>query len=86
MKLLQPEVETMIANMIYEICEVKIDDRDQHLLSKSASISVVDYLYVIDALEKRFDLPVAKIMEKNSYEVFTIRNLAEKICALLRKK
>ena len=82
MKLSQQEVETMIADTIYEICDMKVNDRDKHLLCKSIPISVVDYLYVFDALEHKLDLPVAKILEKNSCEVFTIRNLAEKICAL----
>jgi hypothetical protein len=81
MKLSQHEVETMIADTIDKICNVKVEDREQHLLSEGIPVSVVDYLYVLDALEDKLKLPIAEILEKNNYEVFTIRNLAEKICS-----
>ena len=79
MKRSQQEVETVIAETINEVCNIQVEDFDQHLLSENIHVSVVEYLYVLDALENKLNFSVANILEKNGYEVFTIRNLAKKI-------
>jgi DNA-dependent RNA polymerase auxiliary subunit epsilon len=75
----QKEICNIIVDTIEEICKIKIDNFDRNLLGNSYPIPVAEFLYVFVELEKKLNIPVAKILEYNSYEVFTVNRLSEEI-------
>ena len=76
------EIEQLIVNIIKDVCEINITDKDLNLLSDKAEITMADFLYVFDELEKQLNLPVVSILEHNDYTVFTVRNIASEIFKL----
>ncbi|RDU23771.1 hypothetical protein [Anaerosacchariphilus polymeriproducens] len=73
------DVEKRIQNTIYKICGKKIEDINSNLLSEKNQVILVDWLYVLEELEKNYHYPVYKILEKSNYTIFTIHNLAKRI-------
>lgn len=76
------EVETRIQNTIYKICGKKMEDINSNLLSEKNQMILVDWLYVLEELEKNYHYPVYEILENSDYTIFTIRNLAKRICGI----
>jgi len=79
-------IEQLLVSIIKDICEINVDDKDLNLLSDEADITMADFLYVFDILEKQLDLPVVSILEHNDYTVFTVRNIASEIYKLQLNK
>lgn len=73
-------IEKKIQETIYEVCGKKIEDVNSYLLSVKNEVILADWLYVLEELEKNYQYPVFKILEKNDYTIFTIHNLAQGIC------
>lgn len=73
-------IEKKIQDTIFEVCGKKIEDVNSYLLSVKNEVILVDWLYVLEELEKNYQYPVFQILEKNDYTIFTIHNLAQGIC------
>ena len=79
------QLEQIVRDTVYEVVGVRIDDRDQHLLSDKSRIFPVDFLYIFDRLEKQLHCPVYTILQQHDYSVLTIANLASALEALLQE-
>lgn len=65
--------------IIKECTGVLIDNTEANLLEDTWGIPTVDWLYVIQEIEKRFRINLSEIIAEESFEFFTIKNIAKKI-------
>lgn len=77
------QIEQLIVETIDAVTGVKITDYNQHLLSAELEIRTVDFLYIIDELEKRIGHPITKLFEKEEYTVFNVKNLSVAIIKVI---
>ncbi len=72
-------VRQMIRAAIQKYTGILVENDDRHLMADDVAIALVDFLYVFRELEESLGFPVAKVLEKRDYTVFTINNLADAI-------
>lgn len=65
--------------IIKECTGVFIDNTEANLLEDIWGIPTVDWLYVIREIEKRFRINLSEIIADESFEFFTIKNIAKRI-------
>lgn len=78
MKSKENEIKFYIKQYIEQYICVSVDD-DRNLFCSDYNIKMADVLYVFRALEDKFGVPVAKVLEKRNYSVFTVNNLTNAI-------
>lgn len=78
MKSKEDKIKAYIKQYIEQYVNVCVDD-DRNLFCSDYNIRIVDVLYVFRALEDKLGIPVAKVLEKRNYTVFTVNNLVNAI-------
>lgn len=66
-----------IKEIIYQICEIEIEDEDINLFSPKVGIKAIDMIYIVAEIEKYFNVNVFKKFEKNNSDIMTVRGLAK---------
>ena len=75
----EEEIYEEIQCIIKECTGVFIDNTESNLLEDTWGIPTVDWLYVIREIEKRFRINLSEIIAEESFEFFTIKNIAKRI-------
>lgn len=75
----EEEIYEEIQCIIKECTGVFIDNTESNLLEDTWGIPTVDWLYVIREIEKRFLINLSEIIAEESFELFTIKNIAKRI-------
>lgn len=78
-KKIEEKIYEDIQCIIKECTGVFIDNTEANLLEDIWGIPTVDWLYVIREIEKRFRINLSEIIAEESFEFFTIKNIAERI-------
>lgn len=73
------EIEETVQSIVENYTGIHVNDRELNLLDDTFGIPVVDWLYVIQEIEKRFQVDLAEIIAKETFEFFTVKGIAEKI-------
>lgn len=66
-----------IKEIIYQICEIKVEDEDINLFSPEVGIKAIDMIYIVAEIEKHFNVSVFKKFEKYNSDIMTVRGLAK---------
>ena len=78
-KKIEEKIYEDIRCIIKECTGVFIDNTDANLLEDIWGIPTVEWLYVIQEIEKRFRINLSEIIAEESFEFFTIKNIAKRI-------
>ncbi len=78
-KKIEEKIYEDIQCIIKECTGVFIDNTEANLLEDIWGIPTVDWLYVIREIEKRFRINLSEIIADESFEFFTIKNIAKRI-------
>lgn len=73
------EIEKTVQCIVENYTGIHVSDREINLLDDTLGVPVVDWLYVIQEIEKRFEVDLAEIIAKETFEFFTIKGIAGKI-------
>ncbi|RDU23824.1 hypothetical protein [Anaerosacchariphilus polymeriproducens] len=73
------KVKSTITKTIEEICGIKIDDEKSNLLEDYLGIILVDWLYILDELHRKYHYPVYEIIESMDCQSFTVEGLSKEI-------
>lgn len=75
------EVEEMLIESIKKITNLKTVEVDinKNLLEDDSPISLDDCIYLVKMWTCEFKFPIGKIVGKNNFRIFSIKNLAEAI-------
>ena len=71
------EIEVMVREVVKDVTGVETRSPDASLIDRETGIIPADFLYIFDQLEQKLRAPVCGIFEEYTYEVMTVRNLAD---------
>ena len=73
------KLEQIILDEIEKVIDAIPANKSDNLMQFSVECkkNLVDFLYVVDALEDRLKIPVGKGIARRSYSVMTVQGLAE---------
>lgn len=73
------KLEQIILDEIEKVMNAIPANKSDNLMQFSVECkkNLVDFLYVVDALEDRLKIPVGKSIARRSYSVMTVQGLAE---------
>lgn len=77
------EVKKRIAEIIFEVTGIYVEQTNDHLLSMKYRYRHIDFLYVFDRLENEFSIPVSLILETYDYTIFSIDHIAEEMMKMM---
>ena len=69
------KIESEIQKTIFDVTGLTITDTSQNLVNKMTNIMPSDFLYIFEALEQKFKVPMSNIFITHNYDVMTIKNL-----------
>jgi hypothetical protein len=70
------DIEEVICTTIEKVTGTLISDYNTNLLGKHIGILPANFLYIFEILRIELELPVYEVLEKASFSVMTIANLA----------
>ena len=73
------EIKEDIYDALNKYLNIQIEDDDKNLLSSDVHANVPDFLYVLNALEKKYSASIYRLFEQNDYSVFSVNGLAQAI-------
>lgn len=73
------QIKAWIKQYISQYTKASVDSDYRNLFCSDYNIMIPDVLYVFRALEDILGVPVAKVLEKRDYTVFTVNNLTDAI-------
>lgn len=68
-----------IQNIIKEYTGTFIDNTEANLLEDTWGIPIVNWLFIIQEIEKKFKIKLSQIITKENFEFFTIKGITKKI-------
>lgn len=68
-----------IQGIIKECTGVFIDNTEANLLKDTWEIPIVDWLFIIQEIEKIFKINLSQIITEENFEFFTIKGISKKI-------
>lgn len=80
------EVKERIAEIIFEVTGIHVEQTNDHLLSMKYRYRHIDFLYVFDRLENEFSIPVSLMLETYDYTIFSIDRIAEEMMKMMADK
>ncbi len=75
---MEEKFKDLIKETIRKIVNIEVDE-NINLCSISYGIPAYLFLYVISDLEMQTNIPVSEVIGKNTYDIFTVSNLAKEM-------
>lgn len=74
-------IEKFLENTIRKYTGVQITDKDKNILG--AGVMPLEFLYVINEIEKTYGVVVKDLFRDEDYTLMSIHNLSEKIYSII---